>query len=379
MSFPSLKIGDLVAKVPVVQGGMGIGVSMHRLAAAVAAEGAIGVISSAGVALREKDVMRNQEGANIRAMGEEIRKARQLIKEQLLSENAPDAPGIIGVNIMGVLSDFATQVRTSIIEQADVIFSGASLPLDLPKYLLDCCEEMHQDFKTKLVPIVSSARAASIICKKWLSRFDYLPDAVVVEGPLAGGHLGFKAEDLENPDFALEKLIPETVQAMRVFEDLKGRSIPVIAAGGIFTGSDILKFLNLGAAGVQMGTRFVATHECDAHISFKQAYVNATPEDVVIIKSPVGLPGRALRGEFTERVSKQRDKFACQFNCIKTCASENSPYCISKALMNASSGQMDKGFVFCGAKVALVKGIVAVKDLIHTLEEEYDTAKLQLA
>lgn len=364
MPFPSLTIGNLVVPIPIIQGGMGINVSLHRLAAAVASEGGIGVISSAGIALQEKDVSSNKENANIRALGEEIRKAKELSK------------GIVGVNIMGVLSDFATHVRTAISEEADVIFSGASLPLDLPKYLLDLWEEKQQTFETKLVPIVSSARAASIICKRWLSRFDYLPDAIVVEGPKAGGHLGFKPEEINNPDFALEKLIPSTVDAVKGFEDAKGQRLPIIAAGGIFSGFDILKFLRLGASGVQMGTRFVATEECDADIAFKNAYVQAREEDVTIIKSPVGLPGRALKGAFLDRAAKEKQKFSCNHKCIKSCLTEDSSFCLSKALINAAKGDIDNGFVFCGANVSLVKGITSVKEIFQSLKKEFEAAEL---
>lgn len=362
MTFPPLKLGDLTIPMPIIQGGMGIGVSMHKLAAAVANEGGVGVISSAGVALKDPDVMRNKEASNIRALGEEIRKARMLCE------------GVIGVNIMGVLSDFATQVRTSILEKADIILSGAGLPLDLPKYLQELCEEKQQEFHTKLIPIVSSARAASIICRKWLSRFNYLPDAIVVEGPKAGGHLGFKAQDIENPDFALEKILPETIEMLKPFEDANGRQVPVIAAGGVFSGKDIYELFALGAAGVQMGTRFVATKECDASDAFKNAYVNAEDDDIEIINSPVGLPGRALKSSFIDRINREGTKFSCQYRCINTCAAESSPYCISKALMNAVCGNLDEGFVFCGANVAKVKTIVTVKELFQSLKEEFDAA-----
>ena len=362
MSFPVLKIGDLVAKMPIVQGGMGVGISLHKLASAVAAEGGIGVIAGAMIGMREPDVAQNPLEANRRALAEEIRQARSL------------TDGIIGVNLMVVLTDFVSLARTAIAERADVIFSGAGLPLELPKILRETCEEKQEEFRTKLVPIVSSARAAVILCKKWMSR-NYVPDAFVVEGPKAGGHLGFKPEEINDPAFALEKVIPEVVEAVKPFEDAAGKKIPVIAAGGVYTGEDIHHFLSLGASGVQMGTRFVATEECDADIRFKQAFVNATEEDVTIIKSPVGLPGRAIRGRFIEALEEGKKNFRCLFHCISTCNPDKSPYCIASALLNAMKGNLDRGFAFSGANVFRVNSIVTVKELMASLTKEFETAK----
>ena len=288
MAFPSLSIGDLTAKMPIVQGGMGVGISLSGLASAVANQGGIGVIAGAMIGMKEPDVAKNPIEANLRALRQELTKARE--KTQ----------GIIGVNIMVALTTFSQMVRTAIENRADIIFSGAGLPLEMPKHLLQACEEKKEEFKTKLVPIVSSARAATLIARKWLSRFDYLPDAFVVEGPKAGGHLGFKREEINDPNFALEVLVPQVVEAAKRLEDQKGRAVPVIAAGGIYTGEDIKKFLDLGASGVQMGTRFVATKECDADDRFKQSYISAREEDITIIKSPVGMPGRALQNDFIE-------------------------------------------------------------------------------
>ena len=281
MPFPELKIGDLTARIPIIQGGMGVGISLAGLASAVASQGAIGVIAGAMIGMREPDIAKNPIEAYVRAMGSEIKKARNL------------TTGIIGVNIMVALTTFTQMARQAIESGADLIFAGAGLPLDLPKQLLDLCEKKKREFKTKLVPIVSSGRAASVLAKKWLSKFGYFPDAFVVEGPKAGGHLGFKAHELDQPEFSLENLLPQVVEAVKPYEDKKGGKIPVIAAGGIYTGADIKKFMDLGASGVQMGTRFVATHECDADIKFKESYITAKKEDITIISSPVGMPGRA--------------------------------------------------------------------------------------
>ena len=363
MAFPSLKIGDLVANTPIIQGGMGVGISLHRLASAVAAEGGIGVIAAAMIGMREPDVAKDPVGANSRALTSEIRKARELTN------------GIIGVNIMVALTDFASLVRTAIVERADVIISGAGLPTDLPRILRDLCDEKKEEFRTKLVPIVSSARAATILCKKWLSRADYLPDAFVLEGPKAGGHLGYKPEDLDAPEHALEVVLPQVVEAVKPFEDQYGKQIPVIAAGGVYTGEDIHRFLEMGASGVQMGTRFVATEECDADIRFKQAYVSAKEEDIAIIKSPVGMPGRAIKNRFIEALEEGKRNFRCLFHCISTCNPEKSPYCIASALLNAMKGNLDRGFAFSGANAFRVNSITTVKELMSSLQHEFDTAK----
>ena len=354
--FPKLKIGDLVAKIPVIQGGMGVGISLSGLASAVANEGGIGVIATAVIGMGESDLYSNYLEANIRALKREIRKAREMSK------------GILGVNIMVALTNFADMVKTSIAEGIDIIFSGAGLPLELPGYLRDVSN-------TKLVPIVSSDRAAKILCKKWLSKFNYLPDAFVVEGPKAGGHLGFREEQLDDPNFALEKLVPQVIEAVKPFEEEHNVDIPVIAAGGIYTGEDICRFLKMGAAGAQMGTRFVATHECDAAEGFKRAYIEAQEEDVVYINSPVGLPGSAIKNEFLEAVSRgERKPFKCPYHCITTCKHIESPYCIAFALMSAQKGNLKHGFAFAGKSAYRVKKIVSVRELIGNLLEEYRKA-----
>ncbi|WP_461210236.1 NAD(P)H-dependent flavin oxidoreductase [Desulfocurvus sp. DL9XJH121] len=353
--MPELHIGDLVAKVPVIQGGMGVGISLSGLASAVANEGGIGVIAAAMIGFKDNLAAKSAE-VHINALAREIRAARE------------KSDGILGVNIMVALTNFADMVRTSIREKADIIFSGAGLPLDLPGYLTEGA-------KTKLAPIVSSGRAASIITRKWLAKYDYLPDAFVVEGPKAGGHLGFKPEQIDDPEYRLEKLVEDVIEAVRPFEEEKGRKVPVIAAGGVYDGSDIKRMLELGASGVQMGTRFVATHECDADERFKQSFINAGEDDVEIIKSPVGLPGRAVRSAFMEAVKQgKRKPFNCPFHCIKTCDRKNSPYCIACALTNAVKGKLENGFAFAGANVHRVKEIVSVHDLVASLKQEYTKA-----
>ena len=356
-SPPPLRIGELSAPLPIIQGGMGVGVSLSGLAAAVANEGGVGVIACAGIGMLEPHLGQNVAAANLRALRKEIRRARELSK------------GILGVNIMVALSNFGELVKTALDEGIDIIFSGAGLPLDLPNY-------RRGGDHTKLVPIVSSGRAARIIAKRWTERYDYPPDAVVLEGPRAGGHLGFKPDQLADPAYALERLLAEVLAALRPFEANAGRPIPVVAGGGIYTGADIYKFLQLGAAGVQMATRFVTTHECDASASFKDAYIRATPADLVIIKSPVGMPGRAIRNQFLDDVEAgTRTPFTCPYHCIVTCDYLTSPYCIALALINAQRGRMGRGFAFAGENAHRATEIVAVTDLVTTLLAEYQAAR----
>ena len=366
MSFkkmPALRIGNWEAEIPIVQGGMGVGISLSGLTSAVANAGGIGVIATAGIGQFEPDLSTNFKEANKRALQKEIQKAKA------------KTDGIIGVNVMVALSDFDVLVQCAVEEEANLLFLGAGLPIRLPESLpLDKLGEL----PTKFVPIVSSARAAKLIFRSWAKQFDHIPDAVVVEGALAGGHLGFKREQIDNPDYSLEKILPEVITAIKPYEELFIKSVPVIAAGGIYTGADIRKFMQLGAHGVQMGTRFVATHECDASAEFKDAYLNCKKEDIVIIDSPVGLPGRAIMNEFLKRVSSGvKETFKCPWKCLKSCDFKNVPYCIALALTNAKKGNMEEGFAFAGANAYRVDKIISVKELIETLVEEYMTAVIQ--
>lgn len=355
----SFFIGDIEIKMPVIQGGMGVGISLSGLASAVANEGGLGVISCAGLGLIYPKGKGTYLEKCIGGLREEIRKARM------------KTTGVIGVNVMVALSNYADMVRTAIEEKIDVVFSGAGLPLDLPSYLVP-------GSTTKLVPIVSSSRAAKIICDKWNKNYNYLPDAIVVEGPKAGGHLGFKKEQIQNEDYALDKLIPEIVAVASGYKEQK--QIPVIAAGGISTGEDIAHFLSLGASGVQLGSLFVTTSECDASETFKEVYIHSNPEDIMIIESPVGMPGRAINGNFIHNVEEGLEKpKRCSFHCIKTCDYEKSPYCIIKALYNAAKGNMKKGYAFAGSNAFLAKKIRSVKEVMSTLESEFILATRSLS
>ena len=352
--WPELRIGNLVARVPIVQGGMGVGISLAGLASAVANVGGIGVIAANGIGLLEKDYYQDGRAANLRALRKEIRKAREKTK------------GIIGVNIMVALNDFHQLLDVAIDEKADIVFMGAGLAIKgLP------VERMRAN-NVKAAPIVSSARATDMIFRMWKKTYQDVPDAVVFEGPLAGGHLGFTEEQLEDPEFQLEHIVPQIVQALAPYEKEFGRSIPVIAGGGVYSGADIHATLSLGASAVQMATRFVATDECDADDKFKQAYVDCTQEQIGIIKSPVGMPGRAIRNEFiVDSEEGRRPSFKCAWQCLGSCKADDANYCISIALNNARRGYIRQGFVFVGANAYKITGIVPVRTLVDELASEY--------
>lgn len=335
---------------------MGVGISLSGLATAVANEGGVGVISAAGLGLIYKNKSKDYFEACKEGLKEEIQKTRERSK------------GVIGVNIMVAMSNFAETVKTCISEKVDIIFAGAGLPLDMPSYLTD-------DSKTKLVPIVSSVRAFALICNKWQNTYNYLPDAVVVEGPKAGGHLGYKKAQIEDVNHSLEAILPDIIKYANEIEEKTGKRIPIIAAGGIYTGKDIYDIMQLGADAVQLGSKFVTTTECDADIKFKTAYLKSEEKDIVLINSPVGLPGRAILGEFIDRVKQGLTKpKTCPFHCIKTCDYTTSPYCIMLALYNAGKGNLKNGFVFAGSNAYLAEKIISVKETIAKLKAEYNLA-----
>ncbi len=350
MDLPKLEIGDLTIELPIIQGGMGVGVSKARLAAAVSKGGGLGVIASVGLGNHEIS-KRTYEATSRQALVDEIRK----VKDQ----NLP-----VGVNIMVALSNYESLVAACVEAGADVIISGAGLPLRLAGYV--------EDPAVKLVPIVSSGRAAALICKTWLKRTGRLPDAMVVEGPLAGGHLGFTRQALlEGTAGPLESMVEEVIRFMAPYTEIKGGAIPVIAAGGIYTGEDIVRFLNVGAAGVQMGTRFVGTYECDAHEAYKQAYIDAEEEDIIVIQSPVGLPARVVRNAFVDKsLSGVRQRFSCEYRCLLTCDAKRANYCIADALANSSKGFLEQGFVMCGKNAYRVRKLVSVPQLLDDIIRE---------
>lgn len=354
MLMKKLNIGNLSIPVPIIQGGMGVGISLSGLASAVANEGGVGVISAAGLGVLYKNLSKNYLEASILGLKEELRKAREKTR------------GVVGVNIMVALSNFTDLVKTAIAEKADIIFAGAGMPLNLPSFL-------QKDSVTKLVPIVSSGRAAKLICEKWQAIYNYLPDALVVEGPKAGGHLGFKNEQIDDEHYKLENILPEVLGEVREIEAKYEKKIPVIVAGGIYSGDDIRNFMEMGADGVQMGTRFVTTTECDASDVFKQTYIDAHEEDIEIIKSPVGMPGRAIFSNFIQKIKEgAKQPKVCPFHCIKTCDISKSPYCIITALYNAFKGNMENGYAFAGANAFKATRIMSVKETFRSLLEEFN-------
>ncbi|MGL4362073.1 MAG: NAD(P)H-dependent flavin oxidoreductase [Cellulosilyticaceae bacterium] len=347
MNFYTLKIGDLCPKFPVIQGGMGIGVSLHQLASSVARCGGIGVISGAQIGFREPDFLKNPHIANLRAIESEIKLCR---------EKAPE--GIIGINLMVAMKNYAEYVKKAVECKIDLIISGAGLPLDLPSYT--------KGSTTKIAPIVSSAKAALLICRMWDKKNQCAPDAIIVEGPLAGGHLGFHNDEVKDPKPVLD-IVNEVKSVIHEFADKYKKNIPVIAAGGIYTGDDIVNALNNGADGVQMGTRFVTTHECDAASTFKQTYIDATEDMIGVIKSPVGMPGRAILNPY---ILNSPGNKKCYYKCLHKCGITDIPYCISDALINAANGDVDNALLFCGSNAYLASKIEYVSDIF----EEFATA-----
>ena len=344
-----LTLGDVAIPVPIFQGGMGIGVSLARLAAAAAACGGVGVISAAQIGFNEPDFYTNPKEANIRALKRNISEAKEAVKD------VPNK-GLIAVNIMCASKNYDEYVTAAVDAGVDMIISGAGLPTALPGVV--------KNSKVKIVPIVSSARATALIVKSWTKKYNRVPDAILFEGPKAGGHLGFKEEQLEE---AQEHFYETIMEIKEEIEDLP--DCPLIVAGGIYTKEDVQKALVYGADGVQLGTRFVTTEECDVHPNFKQAYLDATEEDMVVIKSPVGMPGRAIRTHFIDRVEDGRIPPEKCNRCLTPCKAEEAPYCITQALINAARGDVDHGLVFSGSNAYRATKIETVADIFRELTE----------
>ncbi len=351
MKLKELNIKNKTARLPVIQGGMGVGVSRSGLAGAVAKAGGVGMISSAQIGYDEPDFEQDVRGCNIRALEKHVK----LAKEQADG-------GLVGVNIMVALSHYAEHVKAAVRTGADLIVCGAGLPVSLP--------ELVKDADTAIAPVVSSRKAASVLLRMWDKKYKRTADLLVVEGPQAGGHLGFTREQLEDiPALSFDSEIRGIIQEKRVYEEKYGVSIPVVAGGGIFDRMDVEHMMETGADGVQVATRFVVTEECDASRAYKQAYIDAGQEDVVIIKSPVGMPGRAIRNEFIRLMEQGRAAVRHCFGCIRNCDPGNTPYCITQALINAVKGDLDHGLIFCGAKVDKIREMTTVAALMRELAE----------
>ena len=347
----NLKIGEKITKVPLIQGGMGVGISLGRLAGSVAKAGGIGVISTAQIGYREPDFDKHPEEANLRAIGKEMQKARQI------SEN-----GIIGYNIMTALKGYADHVKAAVKAGADLIISGAGLPVDLPA--------LTEGSAVKIAPIVSTARSAQVILKYWDKKYGRTADLIVAEGPLAGGHLGFTEAELDKwKGDAYHMEFGNILDVVRQYAKKYKCRIPVIAAGGIYDRSDVQRMEQLGADGVQVATRFVTTKECDAHRRYKEAYLKAVKDEIDIVKSPVGMPGRAIMTKLTKRL-KQDERIPVKrcYNCLIPCDVKTTPYCISGALINAAKGNLDEGLVFSGSNGYRNDKIISVKELMDELK-----------
>lgn len=347
MDLKPLIIGDLKAEIPVIQGGMGVGISLAQLAGAVAAEGGIGIISTAQIGYRSPGFDENPIETNLRAIAEEIKKAREIAGK-----------GIIGVNIMVATRCYEEYVKAAAAAGVDLIICGAGLPMKLP--------ELVGQAGTKIAPIVSGLKSAEVIFKYWLKKYDRLPDLVVIEGPKAGGHLGFSLEQLNSiTDEEYDEEIVRIIVRVEEYAQQKGTKIPVVVAGGIYTREDAEHYIGLGASGVQMATRFVTTYECDASQAYKEAYLNASKEDIVLVKSPVGMPGRAILNPFMERAKEGPIAHGRCHMCISTCKPAETPYCITEALVNAAKGDVDNALLFCGSNAYRAEKIEHVKDIMN--------------
>lgn len=350
VKLPNLIIGDLVINPPIIQGGMGVRVSTASLCAAVANEGGLGVLASVGLGDEkesEKDYLHSSE----EALRKQIRRAKELTK------------GYIGINIMASLTNFESLARASVEEGADLILSGAGLPLRLPSYV--------GGSNIKLAPIVSSARAAELVCRNWSRKYSRLPDAIVIEGPAAGGHIGFSFSELISGEaVSLEQLLKEVKEVADKYEKGRGK-IALVVAGGIFNGKDIARMLKLGADGVQMATRFVCTKECGVSQNYKDAYLKSSKDDIIVVLSPAGMPARVIKNKFVERIEYgERMKFSCPYKCLKTCNPNIVNYCIADALVNSSKGDLEDGLVLCGANAWRINKVMTVKELMDELVNE---------
>lgn len=334
---------------------MGVGVSLGGLAGAVAACGGMGCISTADTGFREPDFLKKPFDANLRALKKEIRRAKELAH----------GAGMIAVNAMVATRQYAQAVQAAAEAGADAIISGAGLPLDLPGLV--------SRSDVALAPIVSSARAAHLICRTWARHYHRAPDFIVIEGCRAGGHLGFAEQDLlDGTCQSLDEILPEVLAVVRPYAEEAGREIPVFVAGGIYTGGDMAHFTAQGAAGVQMATRFIATYECDASQGYKDVLIAAKEEDVRIIHSPVGMPGRALATPLVKKLEAglRLPPRYCSA-CIKTCVPSQIPYCITHALIQAVEGNVEEGLFFCGANVGRLDRMMHVSELMDEVTREW--------
>lgn len=351
--YRPLQIGNCIAPVPIVQGGMGVGISLEGLASAVARCGGVGILSAAQIGFREKEYEANPLKTNLEAVRTYIKKAKEMA----------EGKGIIGINIMVATRYYEEYVKAAVEATVDLIVSGAGLPVNLPEFT--------KGTNTKIAPIVSSVKAANIILKMWDKKYSTTADMVVIEGPEAGGHLGFKKEEintLSGPDYAVE--IKKIIEVVKAYGEKYGKKIAIVVGGGIYTREDAKRVMDLGVDGMQVSTRFVTTKECDASKAYKECYLHAKAEDIVIVDSPVGMPGRAIQNAFLDKVEKQRQPVSKCYQCIKGCNAKDNPYCISKALVNAVKGNVNEGLIFCGAGAYKAHKMETVEEVMQDLVKE---------
>lgn len=347
MNVRPLVIGDLKAKLPLIQGGMGVGISLSNLAGAVAKAGGIGIISTAQIGYREPDFDTNPIEVNLRTIGKEIKLAREKAQG-----------GILGVNIMVATKRYEDYVKAAVKAGIDLVVSGAGLPIKLP--------ELIGESKTKIAPIVSSVKSANVILKMWDKKYKKTADLVVIEGPKAGGHLGFKREELEHMDeLNYDNEILGIMDVVKEYAAKYAKKIPVVFGGGIYEKKDVEHYLDMGLDGVQVASRFVTTYECDADEKYKQAYIDAKEEDIVIVNSPVGMPGRAIRNHFVKESGNGAYKPVKCRQCVQTCNPADTPYCITDALLNAAKGKTQNALLFCGANAYKADKIEHVADIFQ--------------
>ena len=361
MSYRPLKIGKYVIEKPIVQGGMGVGISWDQLAGAVSKEGGLGVISSVGTGYYG-----NKEYAQ-RLVAERPLEADNFYSKEALEAIFANARKLCGdkplaCNVLYAINDYGRVVRDSCEAGADIIITGAGLPTNMPEFT-----EGYPD--VALVPIVSSPKALKIICKRWEKRYNRLPDAVILEGPKSGGHQGFTYEQCSMEEHQLENLVAPVVE-----EAAKWGDIPVIAAGGIWDKKDIDEMIALGAAGVQMGTRFIGTYECDAHANFKKVLLEAKEEDIHLMKSPVGYPARGVRTNLTGLIeTRTGPAIKCISNCVAPCnrgvEAKEVGFCIADRLSDAYEGNTDLGLFFSGSNGYRINEIITVEELMKKLTE----------
>jgi nitronate monooxygenase len=360
MSFKSIKIGKYEISKPIIQGGMGVGISWDQLAGSVSKEGGLGVISAVGTGIYEN----RKYSKRVLGEGRPYEAENFYSKDALIKifQNARELCGNkpLACNILYAQSDYNRVVKDACEAGADIIITGAGLPLTMP-------EATKEYPDVALVPIVSTAKALKILCKRWQKTHNRLPDAVIVEGPLSGGHQGFKYDECFLEANQLEAILPPIVE-----EAKNWGNIPIIAAGGIWDKNDIDKFISLGCSGVQMGTRFIGTFECDAHQNFKDVILGAKEEDIQLFKSPVGLPARGVRTNLQTMIEeKTAPKVACISNCVAPCKqgieAKAVGYCIADRLSDAYMGKTESGLFFTGSNGYRLKKLISVKELIHKL------------